>query len=472
MNNTSNNELINTIQGYREPEFEDVTFLKIESYSEHEEVYKAATILVEEFYKTRKQVRRKEKYPKDARKLIASIWFHEGLFRFTTMKSYFSKGKRKQVWMTNRTLDLFNCARDLGWIEIIRGAIPPYLANADKGMATIYTATDAFKLLLTHLSGKDITNNPDIPCIVRKDENKNIIEEVPDFYETPKYKKLKNLLNAQLKRLLNHHASWEGGEPISPVELLLTHQFTEDYSHGGRFYCNFQNKPKKEIRNKITIDGQPVGSLDITQCHPMLMLRVYKDKEKEDGLFSQFNEDVYQVPGFEHLDRNIRKKAVNTLFNANKIEAAIKSLRNTHWWIDGFTDEIVIKTYKTKKKRIGDKVFKDDDEINKFISSFKLIHPLFEDLIGTGVGLELQGLDGNITHNMIKLADKLDIPIIPIHEEYLCKEEDKEKIIEMLRGAIKVTLKNHLNYGDIYAKWTDSLGREKAIKISLGGDSR
>ena len=29
-------------QGYREPEFEDVTFLKIESYSNHEEVYQAA----------------------------------------------------------------------------------------------------------------------------------------------------------------------------------------------------------------------------------------------------------------------------------------------------------------------------------------------------------------------------------------------------------------------------------------------
>ncbi|MFT7228163.1 MAG: hypothetical protein ACI8PW_000748 [Methylophilaceae bacterium] len=109
-------------------------------------------------------------------------------------------------------------------------------------------------------------------------------------------------------------------------------------------------KKPKEIRNKTTIDGKPVGSLDINQCHLMLMLRVYKDKEKKDGLFSQFNEAVYQVPGFEHLDRNVRKKAVNILFNANTIEVTIKSLRNTHWWIDGFTDEIVIKTYKGGKE--------------------------------------------------------------------------------------------------------------------------
>jgi hypothetical protein len=81
--------------------------------------------------------------------------------------------------------------------------------------------------------------------------------------------------------------------------------------------------------------------------------------------------------------------------------------------------------------------------------------------------LELEGLDGNITHNMPKLADKLDIPIIPIHEEYLCKEEDKEKIIEMLHGASKVTLKNHLVSREVYAKWKNSLGSKNAIAINL-----
>ncbi|MFT7228162.1 MAG: hypothetical protein ACI8PW_000747 [Methylophilaceae bacterium] len=49
---------------------------------------------------------------------------------------------------------------------------------------------------------------------------------------------------------------------------------------------------------------------------------------------------------------------------------------------------------------------------------------------------------------MLKLADKLDILIIPIHKEYLCKEKDKEKIIAMLRGALKVTLKNYFDSGE------------------------
>lgn len=459
-------ELEQAYQGYREAEFEDVTFLKIESYSEHEEVYKAADILIEEFSKTRKQFRNKEKYPRTARKLIASIWLHEGLFRFTTKDKYFSKKHRKQVWMTNRTLDLFNCARNLGWVEEVRGAIPPYLAKDGKGLSTIYIATESFNKLLTHLSNKDITNNPDMPCVLRKDKNKNVIEEPPEFYQTSKYRRLESLLKRHLKCLLAHEIAWQWSEPISAPDLLLTHQFTEDFSHGGRFYCNFQNKPKAQ-RNKVTIDGKPVGSLDITQCHPMLILRIFKGKEYEDGLFTQFNEDVYQVPGFKHLHRDIRKKAVNTLFNAESLESAVKSLRNTHWWIDGFTNEIVITTYKNKQKRHGEKIFESTQQINQFIENFRLFHPLFVDTIGSGIGLKLQGYDGNITHNMLMLADKINIPIVPIHEEYLCKEEDKDKIVEMLRGALKVTLDSYMSSGVVHAKWTDSSGTKEKISINL-----
>lgn len=418
MNNISNYE--GQLQGYREAEFEDVTFLQIESYSEHEEVYRAADMLVEEFSKSRKQIRRKEKYPKDARKLIASIWFHEGLFRFTTKNRYFSKKHKKQVWMTNRTLDLFKCARELGWVEEVKGAIPPYLAKGDKGLSTIYKATIHFKILLTHLSEKDIISNPDLPWVLRRDKKKVVIEEPEEFYETRKYKDSKHLLERHLKRLIAHNASWGGGSPISPVDLRLTRQFTKDFSHGGRFYCNFQNKSKKD-RNKITIDGKPVGSLDISQCHPMLILRIYYGRETEDRLFGNFYDDVYHVYGYDHLHRDLRKKVVNTLFNAETLDSGIQSILNTRWWLDGLTNEIEIKTFKGKQRRYGDKLFENKKEVLKFIESFKLQHPLFGEALGSGFGLELQGFDGSITHNMLKLADKLDIPMIPIHEEYLCK---------------------------------------------------
>jgi hypothetical protein len=80
----SKNELEIAAQGYREPEFGNVSFLEIQSYSEHPEVNRAADLLVQKFIETRQQVRNLRKYPRDAKKLVASIWLHKNLFRFTS----------------------------------------------------------------------------------------------------------------------------------------------------------------------------------------------------------------------------------------------------------------------------------------------------------------------------------------------------------------------------------------------------
>jgi hypothetical protein len=467
MNNSSSSaspysqDSLGVLQGYREAEF-----LSIKAYSEHPEVYKAAEILVTEFSKTRSQVRNKEKYPRDAKKLIASIWLHDGEFRFTTKNTYFSKGKRKQVWMTNRTLELFNCAKELGWVEVVKGAIPPYLAKNKQGLSTVYRATNKFKSLLTWLGIQDLTVNPDLPCVVRKDEDKRVIDEPESFYLTENYLRHQNLVQSHLKRLREHQARWANGELIAPSELLLTRQFTETFGKGGRWYCNFQNKPKS-VRNSITIDGKPVGSLDITQCHPMLILRAFKGKEAEGGLFGKFSEEVYDVRGFEYLDRDIRKKAINTLFNADSEKSAEKSLRNTHWWIDAETGELEIKTYKTKTIRQGQPIFKSLSEIRAFISQFKFQHTDFIDMIGTGIGLKLQGFDGAITTEVLKFAEIMKLPIIPIHEEYLVPEDKKFLIEEILRASLRVVLMEAGQYGTISAKWTNSNQIKESIQINL-----
>jgi len=466
INNSNYQDSTQVLQGYREAVRDDITFLGIKAYSEHPEVYRAAELLVNEYCRTRQRIKNKDKLPRDAKKLIASIWLHDGQFRFTTKEEYFSKGKRKQVWMTHRTLELFNCARELEWVEVVKGAIPPYLAKNEIGFTAIYQATDKFKNILNWLSIEDITVNPDLPCVLRKSEDDRVIEEPESFYQTEEYLRHQSLVQSHLNRLREHQARWANGRLIPPSELLLTRQFTKTFGKGGRWYCNFQNKPKT-VRNSITIGGKPVGSLDITQCHPMLILRLYNGKQSEDGLFSQFNEDVYQVSGFEYLHRDIRKKAVNTLFNANNEESAEKSLRHTHWWIDELTSELKIKTYKTKRVRKGQPIFRDTPEIRQFISSFKLQHPDFGKVIGTGIGLTLQGFDSALTTQVLKFAEIMKLPIIPIHEEYLVPEDKKYLIEEILRSSMRVVLMQAGQYGTLKAKWTDSKEVQTKVIINL-----
>ena len=73
----------------------DVSYLRIEAYSEHPEVVDMADLLVESYLssKTRKNPK---KYVRPARKLIASLWLRDGdLFRFSTKTSHFGTAKRK-----------------------------------------------------------------------------------------------------------------------------------------------------------------------------------------------------------------------------------------------------------------------------------------------------------------------------------------------------------------------------------------
>lgn len=467
INNPPNNPSSTALQGYREAVRDEVGFLEIRAYSEHPEVYRAADLLVKHYCCNRQRIKNKDKLSRDAKKLIASIWLHAGPFRFTTKIEHFSKGKRKQVWMTNRVLELFKCAIELGWIEVIKRAIPPHASKKKHGgMSTIYGVCETFRVLLTHLSGKDIINNPDLPCIVRRDADKRVIDEPDEFYHTEFYLEHQKLISSHLSRLMRSELRWSSGDLISPTDLLLTRRYTETLKQGGRWYCNFQNQPK-EIRNSITIGGKPVGSLDITQCHPMLILRLLGHKEAEDGLFSRHNEDVYQVSGFSHLHRDIRKKSVNTLFNAKSEDSAIRSLLNTHWWIDGLTGDIEIETYDSKKKRYGQPIFNGKPDVIKFIDNFRLNHPDFAKYIATGIGIVLQRIDSDITFQMLKFAELIDLPMIPIHEEYLVPEDKKEVIISALKYSVQVVLEDAGQFGELKAKWTNKDQTQEIVLINL-----
>ena len=84
INNPYSQDSVGVLQGYREAVRDGITFLGIKAYSEHPEVYKAAELLVNEYCRTRQRIKNNDKLPRDAKKLIASIWLHDSQFRFTT----------------------------------------------------------------------------------------------------------------------------------------------------------------------------------------------------------------------------------------------------------------------------------------------------------------------------------------------------------------------------------------------------
>ena len=101
-------------------------FIHIQHYSNHHNVALAAQELLDKLQEGGKTIRGHNAYLSAAKKLIASIYMHEGdLSRFSTKREYFTGSKRKQVWLTPKTLTLFNAMRDLGFVEVVQKAVAP-----------------------------------------------------------------------------------------------------------------------------------------------------------------------------------------------------------------------------------------------------------------------------------------------------------------------------------------------------------
>jgi hypothetical protein len=165
----------------------DVSYLRIEAYSDHPEVKLMADQVIDSYLATQTR-KHPDKYRYPARKLIASLWLRDSdMFRFGTKTSYFTTKKRKQVWMTPPVLTLFNHMRDIGLINIAKKAIPPDTAKDGVGRPTIYARSQKFKESLKQLTVDDIVLDPDLPRIELKDANKFWLKIPDETLQEPWY---------------------------------------------------------------------------------------------------------------------------------------------------------------------------------------------------------------------------------------------------------------------------------------------
>jgi hypothetical protein len=451
---------------------DQINYLRIEAYSDHPEVGKAAEQLVEALMATMARRRCVDKYLRDARKLIASLWLKgdKDLFRFTTKVVFFSPAARKQVWMTKRVLKLFNQMKELGWVSIVKEAIPPYSSKKNSGgMAAIYCRTKTFKDLLSTLTVMDVVPNPDMPRVELRDENEQL-QELPEKYlSTAGYRHTVSTLEQHYELLVSSNIRFSDNKPVPLSILYFVRKYRPDFQHGGRIYAGFQNLPKKD-RLGITINGESVASLDISQLHPALILRLtHREDRERSGMLLEALPEVYDMPDYPDLPRAVHKKMINALINAPSEDSAARSLINHYYWWDLLEEKWVVKSYKGKQRRDGQKVFAEDRPLRaaeRYINSFKLHHPMMSDAVCSGIGSKLQLLDGKLMETIIRVATEVKIPILPIHDELIIPEHYKTFAEMLLQRAFQATFKDAGNFGVIRAKWSN-LEPEESIEIDL-----
>jgi hypothetical protein len=426
-------------------QLKDFTYLRIEHYSGHTEVKAAADILVKHIASGKSRLRDRRSWTSAARKLVASLWMREDdMFRFGTKKDYFSAGKRQQVWLTKKTLFLFNAMVELEWVVKAYDAIPPnYSTKKRGGVTAIYSRRKTFTDLMVSLTEDDIEVDLDIPLVELRDDEGVLLPLPAKYLTSDSYLRTIDVLQRHYNLLINSNISKDGSSRSSSKvdNRLLKYQrkWTGDTGIGGRYYSAFVNLPKEE-RLAITINGQTVGSWDFSQLHPTLLLLLEHGVGYEPNMFSKG--DIYSMPEYPHIPRSGHKAFINTIFNAKSKDAAARSIATARTWYDLFADCWVVKTYKKNERRDGEPVWPEKplEAARAYIDAFLFRHPAFKNVAYKGLWGDLQLLDSSIMEEAMLRCNSRDIPVLPVHDELVVQRAKKEEVRQILVSSFhKVT---------------------------------
>jgi len=347
------------------------------------------------------------------------------------------------------------------------------------GTTTRYRASESLIKLCKRdsLDAVDMTVSEDFPMIRLKGKKpkKTVLNPFPkakliSFKVTPKI-----YIMQEMVRGINQHLA------ITDINLYLSHKeeaelnkrmmakkkddeaiedrvryhnkylyrvFNEDFKHGGRFYGGFWQQIPSEYRQRITIDNFLTFEMDYSTIHFSMLYQ-------QEGIPKEKHGDPYAIGDVDEALRKIFKQTMNTMLNTSSFDEALRVCRKSKMLLPR-------PRYKTWTELL-----------NHILQYHKPIKKYFFKQIGT----ELQRIDSDIAEFvMIKMINEHGLVVLPIHDSFLCRMKDLDKLIPIMHEAadevaglslymeLKPYKKNHKGYGkDLKMKDTDYYKRRKAF---------
>jgi hypothetical protein len=429
----------------------EVKFLQIQAYSAHPEVLAMADLIVDSYLSTKAKRHDREGLIRCARKLIASLWLHPSdLFRFSTRAEHFGKS-RTQVWMSHKVLTLFKHMRDMkpAMFKLVTKAIPAGISRDGIGRSSVYCRSWHFTNTLRELKQSDMTVDPDLPRITLRSDEGIWLPIPAEVREEPWYAFTEDTLRLHSEMLYKADIRLSDGSEMPPHDWHYFRRFKGSTRVTGRLYSTFATYPKAR-RLGITFMGQPAMSVDLTALHPNLLLRLLHQRDHEQpGLFVD-RTDPYEMPLFSHLPRAVHKKLINTLFNAESIDSAQRSLLNTHYWYEPQEDRIEVVSYSCRSRRRGLKAFpQGKSEVMAYVDHFRIYHPDFSYCICSGAGKAMQRLDSELMLWAMRLGVEVGCPILPVHDEVVFPEHWRAGVLHILTRSANAALGGAGGFGKL-----------------------
>jgi len=192
----------------------------------------------------------------------------------------------------------------------------------------------------------------------------------------------------------------------------------------GRWNGGFWQQLPKELRKDIFIDGDPTIEADYSGLHPNLLAIEFG---------GSFDGDPYTI-NKQLMDnqRKVMKGLLLKVINAKTIDSGIRAFQ---------TDE---RGYKKK-------------DLVELLDAYIEEYPFMRDAIGSDKGISLMYTDGQIVTKVINRFVVQDIPILPIHDSFIVREEDEELLrqamyracYEVVGQTLKFDMEANVNDGTI-----------------------
>ncbi len=185
----------------------------------------------------------------------------------------------------------------------------------------------------------------------------------------------------------------------------------------GRLYGGRYQQLNEDERSRITINDEPTTELDIKSCHPTMAYA-------EVGIdwYGQSNQDIYEKEGVASWPRDLVKRCVSILFNAKSKQSAVSSLYDKQRK-EGIVEAAGMVSYKGWATDLVDDCF----------DSFVDLQPLFYKERGS----HFMYKEGNICIAVIKASLEQNIPVLTLHDSFICKRRDKDVVEQIVKSAFE-----------------------------------
>lgn len=131
-----------------------------------------------------------------------------------------------------------------------------------------------------------------------------------EYGETDQTTRLRCEVLAINEHMTRHPVDYSSSLPIDRSATVLSRIFNHSFDQGGRLYGHYAQNLRKDQRQYLTIDSEPLADLDFEAMHYWLL-------HAEAGVTPLTLRDPFAIPGFED-HRKLIKTAAYAILNASR----------------------------------------------------------------------------------------------------------------------------------------------------------